>query len=70
MIKLNRINGKEVVINSELIEILEATPDTVITLTTGKKYIVEESVEDVIEKVVDFKKKIYANLYQCYGNEV
>lgn len=70
MIKLNRINGKEVVINSELIEILEATPDTVITLTTGKKYIVEESVDDVINKVVDFKKKIYSNLYQCHGNEV
>lgn len=55
MIKVKRLNGKEFVINSDLIEFIEETPDTVITLTTGKKVVVQESVEEVIEKVITFK---------------
>lgn len=59
MIKVNRINGKEFVINCELIELVEATPDTVITLTNGKKIVVKESVDEIIEKVIKFKRNIY-----------
>lgn len=55
MIKVKRLNGKEFVINSDLIEFIEETPDTVITLTTGKKVVVQESVDEVIEKVITFK---------------
>ncbi|NLB17497.1 MAG: flagellar FlbD family protein [Syntrophomonadaceae bacterium] len=58
MIELTRINGQKMVINSELIETLEATPDTVITLTTGKKFVVCEKPEQIVSGVIRFKKLI------------
>lgn len=58
VIKLTRLRsaGSEFVINADLIETVEATPDTVITLTTGHKLIVQESPDEVIQLVVDFKR--------------
>jgi flagellar protein FlbD len=58
MIKVNRMNGLELVINGDLIEFLEATPDTVITLTTGKKFVLKDTVDEVIQKVIDYKRSI------------
>lgn len=49
-------------LNPELIEIIETTPDTVITLTTGRKFIVKESRQEVKNLVLSYKKDIYANL--------
>ncbi|ABP66870.1 flagellar protein [Caldicellulosiruptor changbaiensis] len=59
MIKLRRINNKEFVVNADFIEFVESTPDTVITLTNGVKLVVKESVDEVIEKVIEYKKKIF-----------
>lgn len=58
MIVLTQLNGSDIFLNSSLIETLERTPDTVITLTTGKKVIVRESPEEVIDKVVEFAAKV------------
>lgn len=58
MIMITRLNGKLFCLNCELIETVEATPDTVITTTNGKKYIVTESVEEVVEKVIKYKNKV------------
>ena len=58
MIVLTQLNGTDIYVNSSLIETLEHTPDTVITLTTGKKVIVRESPEEVIDKVVEFAAKV------------
>ncbi|NLY76961.1 MAG: flagellar FlbD family protein [Tissierellia bacterium] len=58
MIKLKRLNGKEFVVNCELIQYLEETPDTVITLTTGTKIVVAETVDEIIEKVIEYKASI------------
>jgi len=58
VIKVNRLDQSEVVINADLIELVEATPDTVITLTTGKKMLVKDSVDEVIHKVIDYKRAI------------
>lgn len=58
MIKLTRLNGSEFVLNCEIIETVEATPDTVISTTNGKKIIVSETVEEVIEKVINYKNSI------------
>lgn len=58
MIQLRLINGSEIVLNSDLIEFMEATPDTVISLSNGKKMIVKESVSEVIDKVVEFRRRI------------
>lgn len=52
MIELTRMNGTTFTVNADLIEMLEETPDTVITLTTGKKLIVKESRQDVRNLVI------------------
>jgi len=58
MIKVTRLNDSELVINTDLIEYIEAIPDTIISLTTGKKIMVKETVDEVISKVESFKKRI------------
>ena len=58
MIELSLINDTHIVLNSDLIEFMEATPDTVISLSTGKKVIVKESVAEVIGKVVKFRRRL------------
>ena len=58
MIRLHRLNGKEFVLNCELIKTIEATPDTVITLTTGEKMMVRDSVDDVIRETVSFRQAL------------
>ncbi len=59
MIRLKRLNNSEIVINAELIELVEETPDTVITLTNGHKMIVVDSADEVIRKVVAYKRSIF-----------
>jgi flagellar protein FlbD len=56
MIKVTRLNETELVVNVDLIEFIEAIPDTIISLTTGKKIMVKETIDEVIEKVKDFKR--------------
>ena len=60
MIKLEKLNGAVVVVNAELIESVEAAPDTVLNLATGNRFIVRNSVEDVIARVVEYKKQVYS----------
>ncbi len=59
MIEVTRLNKKAFILNCEWIETVESTPDTVITLTNGKKYVVTEKVDDIIRKVVEYKRKIF-----------
>jgi len=61
MIKITRLNDKEIVLNCELIELVEANPDTTITTTTGRKIIVKESVEDIVSMTKQYKKDIFVN---------
>ena len=62
MIRLTRINRVPLVLNSDLIEHLEVTPDTVIAMTTGDKFMVLESADDVIQKVIEFRRSIASRL--------
>ena len=55
MIRLTRFNKKEFFLNSDLIEVIEETPDTVITLTNGKKFLVNETAEEIIRAIVRFR---------------
>ncbi|MBE7412415.1 MAG: flagellar FlbD family protein [Leptospiraceae bacterium] len=59
MIVVHRLNKSEVVINASQIESLESTPDTVIVLVNDKRYIVRETISEVIDKVIEYKKKIF-----------
>jgi len=60
MISLHKLNGQEVVVNAELIESVEATPDTVVNLATGNRFVVRDSVQEVIDKVIEYRKKVYS----------
>ncbi len=60
MIKLKKFKAQdhEMVLNAELIETVEETPDTVITLTNGKKIIVEESMDEIVRLVMDYRREL------------
>ncbi|GKX28980.1 flagellar protein FlbD [Vallitalea longa] len=58
MIYVTKLNNDEIVINADLIEVIEETPNTIITLTTGKKIIVKDSTKEIIDKVITYKRKI------------
>ena len=60
MIEVTKINGVKVLVNPDLIELVEETPDTVLTLTTGRKIIVEESRQEIKNLVILYRKDIFA----------
>ena len=58
MVFLTRLDGSELVVNSDLIVTIERTPDTVLTMTTGARIIVKESVEEVVERATTYRHRI------------
>jgi flagellar protein FlbD len=62
MIHLTRLNQAPLVLNADLIEHIEMTPDTVIVLTTGQKILVRETTDEIIEKVVRFRRSVLEGL--------
>ena len=61
MISVTRFNDSTLIINADLIQTVEETPDTVITLTTGTKFIVKEKSKEIVDKVVEYKRRIFFN---------
>ncbi len=59
MIKVTGLNKEEFILNAEVIEKIETMPETLITLVNGKKYIVLESTQVVIDKVIKYKNRIF-----------
>ena len=71
MIHLTRLNHSALVVNSDLIEHIEATPDTVLSLTTGQKITVLETADEVVDRIVSFRRRIQApsiSLRERQGN--
>lgn len=66
MVRLTRINHKPLVLNSDLIEHLEATPDTVISLTNGQKFMVLESSDEIIDRIIEFRRAIFHSGFHSY----
>jgi len=62
MIRVTGLNKKGFVLNAEVIEKIETMPETLITLINGKKYIVLESTEEVIDEILKYKKKIFTGV--------
>lgn len=58
MIRVTRLNGSPLTVNAELIETIEACPDTVIALATGNRIVVKEPVDAVIAKTIEYRKKV------------
>ena len=62
MIRLTRLDGREFVLNAEMIEKFEATPETVIFLAADKYFVVKESIDEVFSRIIDYKHMIFSNL--------
>ncbi|HEV2485414.1 MAG TPA: flagellar FlbD family protein [Terracidiphilus sp.] len=62
MIELTRLNGKPIVLNSDLIKTAEASPDTMLTLINGEKLIVREGTAEVVERVLAYRARLLANV--------
>lgn len=58
MILVTRLNGKQFYLNPHVIEVMESMPDTTIQLISEKKVLVKETPEEVIEKIIEYRKKI------------
>jgi flagellar protein FlbD len=58
MIQLTKINGHQITLNPDLIEFIEETPDTVITLTNNDKIVVKDRMTEIIEKVVHYRRMV------------
>ncbi|RKY01254.1 MAG: flagellar protein FlbD [Spirochaetes bacterium] len=58
MIKVTRLNGVEYWLNPHLIEVIEKRPDTTITLLSGKKIVVKESPEEIINRIIEYRRKL------------
>lgn len=69
MIHLTRLNHAPLILNSDLIEHIEGTPDTVITLTTGQRFMVLEAANEVVDKVVAFRRSILQGACASFGFE-
>jgi flagellar protein FlbD len=59
MILLHRINKEDFIVNSNQIELIEARPDTVITMTSEKKYIVMETVDEIMNKIREYQRSVF-----------
>ena len=60
MIELTRLNGRPMVVNSDLIKTAEASPDTMLTLINGEKLIVREPIAEVTEKILAYRSRLLA----------
>jgi flagellar protein FlbD len=65
MIKVTRLNGQAIVLNADLIEFVEEIPDTIISLTTGKKIMVKENAEQIIDRVIAYRQRAGASVSQA-----
>ncbi len=59
MIYLTRLNDERFVLNAEFVREVESTPDTIITTTTNQKIMVQESVDEVVSAVIEYKRAVY-----------
>jgi flagellar protein FlbD len=62
MINLTHLNGEAVVVNAEIIALVESRPDTILTLTSGMRLTVREPISDIIERVVDYRRRVLTPL--------
>jgi flagellar protein FlbD len=60
MIAVKKINGEEIIVNCELIETIEFSPHAVLSLTTGSKVILDETRDEIIRKIIQYKRSIYS----------
>ena len=57
MINVTKLNGSRLVINADLVEFIESTPDTLLSLTTGRKLMIKEDLEAVVQMIIDYRRQ-------------
>lgn len=62
MINLTQLNGEAMVVNAELIALIEARPDTILTLTSGQRVTVREHADEIVERVVSYRRRVLTPL--------
>jgi uncharacterized protein YlzI (FlbEa/FlbD family) len=67
MIQLTRLNGQPLVVNSDLIKLIENAPDTVISLVNGEKIVVRETGEQILERIVQFRRRVLDGLQMNFS---
>lgn len=60
MIRVHRLNNQEFLINCELIEFVEETPNTVVSMMSGRKLVVSETTEELEQQIIEYKRKIFS----------
>jgi flagellar protein FlbD len=70
MIEVTRLDDSKIYVNVELIQFLEATPDTIITLTTKEKIMVKESVEEVSKRILEYQRSIHNKSPSIFTNSL
>jgi len=68
MIQLTRLNNKLLAVNSDLIKFVEQSPDTLVTLITGEKIVVLEKYNEVLARIVEFRRSVLAGLPQAWDS--
>ncbi len=67
MIRLTRLNETKFVINAEMIEFVEATPDTIVSLQSGKKVMVTEPLDEVVERIIEYRRRCSQPMLSSVG---
>ncbi len=62
MIEVTRLNKSKYYVNADMIEMIEETPDTILTLSSSKVLVVTESASEIIDRIIEYRRRIYANL--------
>lgn len=70
MIQLTRLNSHPLAVNSDLIKFIEQAPDTVITLVTGEKLLVRESAEEILNRIVEFRRSVLSGVVPGWDRPV
>lgn len=68
MIQLTRLNNKPLMVNSDLIKFVEQSPDTLVTLITGEKIVVREKADEVLARVIDFRRLVLQGLSHSWNS--
>lgn len=70
MIKVTRLNNSQLWVNAELIEFIEATPDTIISMTSHTKIVVKESPEQLVDAVTHYRRRIHSQRPQVFDRSI
>jgi len=68
VIRLTRLNSHALTVNSDLIKFIENAPDTMLTLTNGEKIVVRESADEVVQRVIEFRRAVLVGIVSAGGD--